>query len=80
MFRFLEGTSLLSSKTSRLPLKPTLVAFSAMLKGPHYNDYSPRIVLELRMIGAVPPIPLSHIGMQRYDFALALLRFNLMET
>jgi hypothetical protein len=65
---------------SRLALRPTPVAFSAMLKGPHYNDYSSKVVPGLRMSGAVPPIPVSHIGLQRYDFALALLRFNLINS
>jgi len=80
MFRFLAGTSLLSSKTSRLALRPTQVAFSAMLKEQHYNDYSPQTVPGLRMSGAVSPIPVSHIGMQRHDFAVALLHFNLMHS
>lgn len=80
MFRFLAGTSLLSPKTSGLALRPTPVTFSAMLKGPHYNDYSPQIVPGLRMSGVVPPIPVSHIGVQRHDFALALLHFNLMNS
>jgi hypothetical protein len=80
MFQFLAGTILLSSRTSRLTLRPTPVAFSAMLNGPYYNDYSPQIVPGLRMSGAMSPIPLSHIGMQRHDFALALLHFNLMNS